>query len=88
MAMVVVLDTCIINVDFHFSSISFQLLFDNHHLTDHTVAVPEVVAQETVNRFREKLAEDVGKMAASMREIGRFTGKKLDRPKIPCRGIE
>jgi hypothetical protein len=80
--MIVVPDTCIINVDFHLASISFQLIFDNHHLTGYTVAVPEVVVQETVNHFREKVSEETSRIVSSTRTLGKYLGKKLAAPKV------
>jgi hypothetical protein len=79
---IVVLDTSIIGADFGLDSISFRLLFDNHHLTGHRVAVPEIVIQETVNRFREKLSAEMGKLAAAARELGKMTLEKVAVAKV------
>jgi len=79
---VVIIDTSIIGLDFNLEGLSFQLIFDNRHLTGHSVAVPEVVVQESVNQFRERLAAEMGKLAAATREAGKLTGDKLALPKL------
>ena len=78
--MIVALDTCIIGQDFNLDGISFRLLFDNQHFGKHKVVVPEVVVQETVNHFRERLAAEVGKAAAAGREIAKMTGEAITSP--------
>src|ERR1700722_5028276 len=79
--MIVALDTFIIGQDFNLDGISFRLLFDNQHFGQHKVVAPEVVVQETVNHFRERLASEVGKAASAGREIAKMNGEKVASPK-------
>jgi predicted nucleic acid-binding protein len=69
--MLVILDTNIIVADFRLAATSSRLLIENLKQAGHDLAVPEIVVQEAINKFREKLADDTNKMLALAQSVSR-----------------
>ena len=55
--MIVVLDTSIIVRDFFMKSSKFRILFDYSKKIPFEIFIPEVVYDELVNKYKEKLME-------------------------------
>lgn len=78
--MLVILDTNVIVGDFRLTAASSRLLIENLKQAGHELAVPELVVQEAVNKFREQLTDD----AKSMVKLTHSVSQKLGQRITPC----
>ena len=80
--MKVVLDTNIIFSDFHFKGAKIKNLCESIKSTGNTVYIPEVVIDESINKYREELQSGKVKIERGLSDVYRLTGKDIYDPSI------
>jgi hypothetical protein len=78
--MIVVLDTTETFSDLRLDGPNFRLLKAYLTRTRSRLAIPQIVVEETVNHYREQLAERIESASTALREIGRMLGKSSAYP--------
>ena len=73
--MIVVLDTTETFSDIRLDGPNCQLLKTYLTRTRSRLAIPQIVVEETINHFREQLAERIESASSSHRDIGRMLGE-------------
>ena len=81
--MIVVLDANVIVADFRLNAPSSRLLIENLTQTGHKLAVPELVIQEVVNKFSEKVAADVCRLLKLSQSLSRKLGEPVAAGVLP-----
>lgn len=79
--MKVILDTNIIFSDFHLKGAKIKNLCESVKSTGDSVHIPEVVVDESINKYREKIQECKSKIDRGISDFKRLTGKDIgDNP--------
>jgi len=78
--MLVIPDTSVFEEDLLLRSVQWRLLLENAAAANLTIAVPQVVLAEVVNRFREKVYKHIGTVTESLAVLNRLTDSHLDNP--------
>lgn len=76
--MKVILDTNIIFSDFHLKGARIKNLCESVKSTGDTVYIPEVVVDESINKYREKTRECKLKIDRGISDFKRLTGKDVE----------
>ncbi|MCE8192270.1 DUF4935 domain-containing protein [Porphyromonas gingivalis] len=76
--MKVILDTNIIFSDFHLKGARIKNLCESVKSTGDTVHIPEVVVDESINKYREKTRECKLKIDRGISDFKRLTGKDVE----------
>lgn len=76
--MKVILDTNIIFSDFHLKGARIKNLCESVKSTGDTVYIPEVVVDESINKYREKTRECKFKIDRGISDFKRLTGKDVE----------
>lgn len=72
--MKIVLDTNILCQDYFLKSLQAQLLLENHKVINGNLCIPQVVVDETINRYKEDLQEAVEKATKTNRVLQKLLG--------------
>lgn len=80
--MKVVLDTNIIFSDFHFKGAKINNLCESVKSTGDTVYIPEVVIDESINKYREELQAGKSKIEKGLSDVYRLTDKEVYQKSI------
>lgn len=72
--MKIVLDTNVLCQDYFLKSPQAQLLLENHKVINGNIIVPQVVVDETINRYKEDLQDAVEKATKTNRVLQRLLG--------------
>lgn len=75
--MKVVLDTNIIFNDFHLKGAKVNGLCESVKLTGDSVYIPEIVVDESTNKYRERIQECKSKIDKNISDFKRLTGKDI-----------
>lgn len=75
--MLIIFDTNIIVSDFQMKGTNFQVLFENVRRTGDRLAIPQIVIDEVLNKFKEKIKEHQINLDKNKNEVKRFTGRDL-----------
>lgn len=78
--MIVVLDTTETFADLRLEGPNFRMLKAYLSRTRSRLAIPQIVVEETINHYREKLAESAETASTSLRDIGRMLGESKAYP--------
>jgi hypothetical protein len=73
--MIVVLDTTETFADLRLDGPNFRMLKAYLSRTRSRLSIPQIVVEETINHYREKLAESVETATTALRDIGRMLGE-------------
>jgi hypothetical protein len=77
-----VIDSSAIREDFHLKGVLLTLLFDHRHAVNIDIGVPDVVIQETNNRYREQIQKSLSQHASACRDLTKLTHCQLPQPNI------
>ena len=78
--MKVILDSSIICRDFTLSGSTFRAFFDGLKPTGHSLYIPKVVFDESVNKYFERLKNSKREIEKGIRNLERLTKQEVSRP--------
>ena len=78
--MIVIPDSNSLVADFRMKGTRWRLLLEKLEETGHSLIVPEIVIQETVNKFREMLLKDIGVAEKRIARISDRIGEPIKSP--------